>query len=248
MSNAGARIHKAAKSQYAAIPNAIAQSRALSPAARAVLVELLSRPDDWEAKPSQLAYKPHLSVRTVYRILGELIEAGYVVRSAVKGEDGKFKYWRYDVFDTPIDNEARAKFDKVVSGTVDAVSKRKSEVMRAKTRFVDDGTHTKTEKEESTNRDGDGLTDQQKAIRALAQFHEAACGQMVAGWARKDMDALAEDFSLARIEEAIAQAEGRRIEKPFAYLRRVLLNIKALPPATPAKPAGFWGRDFTDGE
>ena len=84
MSNAGARIHKAAKSQYAAIPNAIAQSRALSPAARAVLVELLSRPDDWEAKPSQLAYKPHLSVRTVYRILGELIEAGYVVRKRLR--------------------------------------------------------------------------------------------------------------------------------------------------------------------
>jgi predicted transcriptional regulator len=160
MSNARARIHKAAKSQYAAIPNAIAQSRTLSPNARAVLVELLSRPDDWEARADQLAYE-HLSIRTVYRVLTELIAAGYVVRSAIKGEDGRWKYWRYDVFDAPVDPVA--KNDEVVESKKADVSKRKSETMRATTRFVDDGTHTKTEKEErETNApadDDDGIPD-----------------------------------------------------------------------------------------
>lgn len=95
------------------------------------------------------------------------------------------------------------------------------------------------------------LTDTQKAVSALAHFHEVKSGKLVAGWQRRDIDSLVEDFPLSEIEAAIASTGDRPLREPFAYLRRVLLNIKALPsaaPAAPAKPAGFWGRDFTDGE
>ncbi len=174
-----------------------------------------------------LAWKTGYSARTVVRILNKLIKRGILVRERQPG--------RPSVFHANLDAAPR----KAPRPT--KTRKRKSSDMPS-AKVIDEQSRS----EPSSDRDG--LTDQQKAIRALAQFHEAACGQMVAGWARKDMDALAEDFSLARIEEAIAQAEGRRIEKPFAYLRRVLLNVKVLPPA-PAKPAAsFWGRDFTDGE
>lgn len=185
MSNARARIHKAAKSQYAAIPNAIAQSRTLSPNARAVLVELLSRPDDWEARADQLAYK-HLSIRTVYRVLAELIDAGYVVRTAIKGEDGRWKYWRYDVFDAPV--EPVAKNDEVVESKKADTAKRKSETMRAKTHFAVDGTHTKTEKEErETNAPTaeDGIPDHipphlRPAAQGKEQQHAAPDGNATA--------------------------------------------------------------------
>ncbi len=197
-----------------------------------------------------LAWKTGYSARTVVRILNKLIKRGILVRERQPGRPSVF-HANLDAAPRKAPRPTKTRKRKssdiamsydnlslVTSARVDKTSS--SDMPSAK--VIDEPSRS----EPSSDRDG--LTDQQKVIRALAQFHEAACGQMVAGWARKDMDALAEDFSLARIEEAIAQAEGRRIEKPFAYLRRVLLNIKALPPAAPAKPAGFWGRDFTDGE
>lgn len=246
-----ARIHKATRAQYAAIPNSIAQSRTLSPAARAVLIELLSRPDDWETRPAQLAYE-HLSVRTVYRVLNELIDAGYVTRTAVRGDEGKIAYWRYDVFSEPL-----AKTDEVVVVTNSADPERKRRAMRARTHYVANGTHTKKEEEErGTNAPLPGshyeppairvlntdtappLTDQQKAVRLLAQFHEAKTGSMVAGWARRDMDALIEDFPLARLEAAIAATGDQPMAKPFLYLRKVLASADLLPAPPPARPAG----------
>lgn len=98
-------IHKSAGNPYAAIPNAVAQSRTLTPAARAILIELLSRPEDWTLRVSQLAYE-HISLRSVYRVIRELITAGYIVRTVIHGDNGRVVEWRYEVFYTPVGTQA----------------------------------------------------------------------------------------------------------------------------------------------
>lgn len=80
-------------------------------------------------------------------------------------------------------------------------------------------------------------TERQKAVRLLAQFHEATTGAMVAGWSRQDMDALIEDFPLARLEAAITQTGNRPLKKPFLYLRKVLASAEVLPTAEKSRPA-----------
>jgi hypothetical protein len=91
------------------------------------------------------------------------------------------------------------------------------------------------------------LTEPQKAIRALYSFYERSSGRMgMPMGVRRDMEALVEDYSLAKIEAAIASSEGRTLNQPFAYLRRVLMNVQVVPKPSPSPAAGFWGREFTE--
>jgi hypothetical protein len=89
------------------------------------------------------------------------------------------------------------------------------------------------------------------AVQVLARFYESKSGKMIAGWARRDLDSLVEDFPLAEIEAAIKSTGDRPIREPFSYLRRVLMNVKVMPapePAVKTAAGSFWGRDLTDGE
>jgi hypothetical protein len=95
------------------------------------------------------------------------------------------------------------------------------------------------------------LTDAQKAVGLLARFYETKSGKLLAGWQRRDLDSLVEDFPLSEIEAAIKSTGDRPLREPLAYLRRVLMNVKVMPapePAVKTAAGSFWGRDLTDGE
>jgi hypothetical protein len=87
-------------------------------------------------------------------------------------------------------------------------------------------------------------TDQQQAVGALARFYEASCHQMLGPGAQREMNRIAEDYTLAQIEQAILAIGEKELERPFQYLRRVLSNNAQLPIA-PAAPSGPWGRELT---
>jgi hypothetical protein len=91
-------------------------------------------------------------------------------------------------------------------------------------------------------------TEQQQAVGILARFYEARAHQMLGGYMRRELDKIAEDFTLAEIERAILAVGDKELERPFQYLRKVLSNTQ-LTAAAPVSAAGsFWGRDLTDGE
>ena len=95
-------------------------------------------------------------------------------------------------------------------------------------------------------------TERQKATGALARFHEARAHQLMPPFLRRELEDIAERYSLAEIERAILATGDRDLRSPFQYLKRILENgeletLKAA--AAPVSAAGsFWGRDLTNGE
>ncbi len=75
----------------------------LSPDALGVLTYLLSKPDDWEVRPSQLRRRfSRVGRDKMQRILGELIDAGYMLRRKARNPlTGAFERDKFLVFDEP---------------------------------------------------------------------------------------------------------------------------------------------------
>lgn len=95
----------ARKRNYTNIDNAVFSS-GLSFRAMGVLCYLLSKPDHWEVSVTHLVNVTAGSKRpdgrdSVYAILGELREAGFIVRTVSRGEGGKMGGYDYEVMDTP---------------------------------------------------------------------------------------------------------------------------------------------------
>src|SRR5262249_16471772 len=73
-------IKRQRKHHFAIIPNAVLEDRRLSGEARGVLAYLLSRPPDWETRPSHLRHMFSCGKERMDRIMRELIDAGYAGR------------------------------------------------------------------------------------------------------------------------------------------------------------------------
>ena len=92
------RIFRATEGPYFSLRRKTAQDRNLSFEARGMLAYLLSKPVDWIVKPTDL--EQQCGRDRVYRILNELIHAGYIVRTEVK-EKGKHIGIDYAVYEIP---------------------------------------------------------------------------------------------------------------------------------------------------
>lgn len=67
-----------------------------------MLAYILSKPDDWEVKVSDLEREGGCGKNRIYRILRELIDAGYVSeRQQVQRENGTFSWTPYMVYEEP---------------------------------------------------------------------------------------------------------------------------------------------------
>lgn len=90
------------KRDYLVVGNSLAQNENLSYEARGMLIELLSRPDDWKVHVSTLQRKG-CGRDKVTRILNELIEAGYITgKKRIRNDDGTFGYTPYMVHEKPL--------------------------------------------------------------------------------------------------------------------------------------------------
>jgi hypothetical protein len=80
----------------------------LTPEALGVLVYLLGKPNNWKVSVAEITRRFKKAGRDkVYRVIHELMAAGYVVRVLLQGEHGKLNGYAYDVHETPVPVEER---------------------------------------------------------------------------------------------------------------------------------------------
>jgi hypothetical protein len=93
------RATKNADNPYVVLRKAVPQDKGLSWEARGMLSYILSQPDNWKIIPKNLEQNCGKSV--VYRILNELIAAGYIKRKPNRDQNQRFVSWIYEVYEVP---------------------------------------------------------------------------------------------------------------------------------------------------
>ena len=197
-----------------------------------------------------LAYKTGYSRSTIIRTLNKLVSRGVLERVSRPGH--------VSVYNAHLDaapkkaprkstakrgvKMTRVKLTPVAPGDTPTRVTASAKVIDEPS--VEPSDHQKTTVEET-------LTERQRIIRTLARWNEAKTGQLPNGYARGDMDAIADDYTIAQVEQAILSVGERKPQRPLQYLRSVLATnaLAAQTTAAPLAPAaGFWGRDLTHGE
>lgn len=103
------RIRRAAHgadNPYFLVRRATAQDDALSWEALGLLTYVLSKPDDWSVKPSDL--RQRCGRDKVYKILNELIGARYVRRVENLDDKGRHVSTYYEIFESPLPEKPEA--------------------------------------------------------------------------------------------------------------------------------------------
>ena len=123
------RSQKDSDHPYLMISKEVFQDHLLSLKAKALLASILCMPDDWKIYLSEFASRLKENRLTVGRIMKELINAGYIERTELKGSDGRFEGYEYDVYELR-DGKTR------LSDTVADVEKRQPTVIENRSRTV----------------------------------------------------------------------------------------------------------------
>jgi predicted transcriptional regulator len=72
--------------------------------AKAILIYMLSKPDDWQFFELDITKHFKDNVKVIRRGIKELMDKGYIDRNKLRNSEGKFVYL-YDVFEQPELNE-----------------------------------------------------------------------------------------------------------------------------------------------
>lgn len=96
----GEIIRIAKTNNYFAINNAVVCDSRLSFAARGLLAYLLSKPDDWEVRMSDVLKEGNIGRDKCYSLFRELVLHGYMHRIKFKKPDGTFS-WNCTVYESP---------------------------------------------------------------------------------------------------------------------------------------------------
>ena len=112
------------KDNFTVVNNDILQNSKLSWAAKGMLVYLLHLPDNWQINVADLWNRSKNGRDATAAIIKELIQAGYVTRTKVKGEKNLFKGYDYTVSDEPTVNgfpvDGKSVFGDSVNGNPEA--------------------------------------------------------------------------------------------------------------------------------
>lgn len=84
--------------RFATISNEVADDPRLTFEAKGLLVYLLAKPHNWQVRMSDIRRMGGIGRDKAQRLMGELIDAGYVLRERGRGPDGTF-VWEYIVLD-----------------------------------------------------------------------------------------------------------------------------------------------------
>ena len=88
------------KEKFSTLPNALINDGRLAAEHLGLIVYLLSKPNDWVVRVTDLRKRFDYGRDKVYRILAQLEQYGYISKEQVK-VDGKFAETRYTVSDSP---------------------------------------------------------------------------------------------------------------------------------------------------
>ena len=115
------RTNHDAENPYFMLNRASAEDNTLSYKALGILTYLMSKPDRWETRLSDLVSRHTDGREKVRSGLKELERAGYIVRGQSRGEDGLYSSGTVDVYEKPLtdnritDNKTLVSNDLVVS-------------------------------------------------------------------------------------------------------------------------------------
>lgn len=104
MATGTARIRRASKdssSPYKSMSRALFEDSTLSFEARGVMGYILVKPDDWNVRITDLRNAGGIGRDKTYRIIDELITAGYIKRVTERREDGTIGDTTYFVYEEP---------------------------------------------------------------------------------------------------------------------------------------------------
>jgi len=96
---------KRKQNPFAQIERALLDNADLSWGAKGMLSYLLSKPEKWTVRMTDLERRATDGKYTVKRYMKELIEAGYVVRQHARGKGGKLAGVEFIVHEHPVDRE-----------------------------------------------------------------------------------------------------------------------------------------------
>jgi hypothetical protein len=99
-------IRRKRQSEFAIIPNAVADDKRLSFEARGLLCHLLAKPHNWQLNVRALAKEGGIGRDKAYKLVKQLIEAGYVAHEVVRcPKSQQIVRHEYLVFDQAVPNE-----------------------------------------------------------------------------------------------------------------------------------------------
>jgi DNA-binding MarR family transcriptional regulator len=100
-------IHRAehsAENPFLVISSKTVRDSSISFETRGFLAYLLDKPEDWEIRPGVLARETGMGIATVYRLLGRLVDAGYIRRTELKRCKGNGRFESgviYRIYEVP---------------------------------------------------------------------------------------------------------------------------------------------------
>lgn len=151
MNNTGqiVRSRKTAKTRYTPINNDILQSWDLSSEEKAILIYLLSMPEDWVVIKGQLIEKSNMGRDRFNKAWKGLQEKGYVISiRVICNETKQLKGWNHIVYEEPVLSESRVTENPKV-GNPESRESRKSEIQSVY-KVINKQSNNNTKEEEST--------------------------------------------------------------------------------------------------
>ena len=86
---------------YVVINKHVTENPNLSGKAKWILCYLLGKPDNWKTMMSDIINHTTDGLEAIRSGIEELEEAGYIEKRKVRGEDGTYEGWEYNVFEIP---------------------------------------------------------------------------------------------------------------------------------------------------
>ena len=99
---------KKERTGFTMIPNALISDSNITGKAKAIYCYLFSRPDDWTFHVTEISNNFKEGRDAIYSAIGELISTGWINKTQVKDESGKFSHNEFEIFAyaRPVSDEA----------------------------------------------------------------------------------------------------------------------------------------------
>lgn len=95
------RVIKDKDNPYVMMNRAFLKDDCLSWRAKGILSYLLSLPDDWQVYEQELAKHSANGLKDLKSGIRELMALGYVQRSKIRGDKGRYNGWEYHIYEVP---------------------------------------------------------------------------------------------------------------------------------------------------
>ena len=89
---------KKERTGFTMIPNALISDSNITGKAKAIYCYLFSRPDDWTFHVTEISNNFKEGRDAIYSAIGELISTGWIIKTQVKDESGKFSHNEFEIF------------------------------------------------------------------------------------------------------------------------------------------------------